>query len=36
MHSSSISKARGKSNMLIANNPIFIITAAKNAGGYNE
>lgn len=32
----SISKARGKSNMLIANNPIFIITAAKNAGGYNE
>ncbi|NFK77403.1 precorrin-6Y C5,15-methyltransferase (decarboxylating) subunit CbiT [Clostridium botulinum] len=31
-----ISKAKGKSNMLIANNPIFIITAAKNAGGYNE
>ncbi len=26
----SISKARGKSNMLIANNPIFIITAIKN------
>lgn len=28
----SISKARGKSNMLIANNPIFIITAIKNGG----
>ncbi|KEJ02074.1 precorrin-6Y C5,15-methyltransferase (decarboxylating) subunit CbiT [Clostridium botulinum] len=28
----SISKARGKSNMLIANNPIFIITAVKNGG----
>ncbi|WP_434305677.1 precorrin-6Y C5,15-methyltransferase (decarboxylating) subunit CbiT [Clostridium botulinum] len=31
-----ISKAKGKSNMLIANNPIFIITATKNGGGYNE
>ncbi len=28
-----ISKAKGKSNMLIANNPIFIITATKNGGG---
>ncbi len=28
----SISKASGKSNMLIANNPIFIITAIKNGG----
>ena len=28
----SISKAKGKSNMLIANNPIFIITATKNGG----
>ncbi|BAQ12969.1 precorrin-6Y C5,15-methyltransferase (decarboxylating) subunit CbiT [Clostridium botulinum] len=28
----SISKAIGKSNMLIANNPIFIITAIKNGG----
>ncbi|APC79938.1 precorrin-6Y C5,15-methyltransferase (decarboxylating) subunit CbiT [Clostridium botulinum] len=27
-----ISKAKGKSNMLIANNPIFIITATKNGG----
>lgn len=32
MRSSSISKASGKSNMLIANNPIFIITAIKNGG----
>ncbi|WP_409069522.1 precorrin-6Y C5,15-methyltransferase (decarboxylating) subunit CbiT [Clostridium sp. FAM 1755] len=28
----SISKSKGKSNMLMANNPIFIITATKNGG----
>ncbi|EJO5347748.1 precorrin-6Y C5,15-methyltransferase (decarboxylating) subunit CbiT [Clostridium botulinum] len=32
----SISKAKGKSNMLMANNSIFIITAIKNVGRYNK